>query len=146
MKPLELLCINRTSSCTPAAVPDTIPQQRWLLPLLSSGACHCCTAAPGKFTAAAKCQKQDRACTRSSWSECGLLVGVAQFVEKDPKLGEPVLRALLRFWPITNSSKEVLFLGELEEILEMTQVGLGRAARTCCASLALAWHRLQHAT
>lgn len=45
-----------------------------------------------------------------------------QFVEKDPKLGEPVLRALLRFWPITNSSKEVLFLGELEEILEMTQV------------------------
>lgn len=46
---------------------------------------------------------------------------VTQFVEKDPKLGEPVLRALLRFWPITNSSKEVLFLGELEEILEMTQ-------------------------
>ena len=47
-----------------------------------------------------------------------------QFVEKDPKLGEPVLRALLRFWPITNSQKEVLFLGELEEILEMTQVGV----------------------
>ena len=45
-----------------------------------------------------------------------------QFVEKDPKLGEPVLRALLRFWPLTNSQKEVLFLGELEEILEMTLV------------------------
>ena len=43
-------------------------------------------------------------------------------MEKDPKLGEPVLRALLRFWPLTNSQKEVLFLGELEEILEMTLV------------------------
>ena len=46
----------------------------------------------------------------------------AQFVEKDPKLAEPVLRALLKYWPVTNSQKEVLFLGELEEILEMTQV------------------------
>lgn len=54
-----------------------------------------------------------------------------QFVEKDPKLGEPVLRALLRFWPITNSQKEVLFLGELEEILEMTQA---------CCNLALFHH------
>lgn len=49
---------------------------------------------------------------------------VAQFVEKEPTLAEPVLRALLRFWPLTNSQKEVLFLGELEEILEITQVGL----------------------
>ena len=42
-------------------------------------------------------------------------------MEKDPKLAEPVLKALLKFWPVTNSQKEVLFLGELEEILEMTQ-------------------------
>ncbi len=47
-----------------------------------------------------------------------------QFVEKDPKLAEPVLKALLKYWPVTNSQKEVLFLGELEEILEITQVGL----------------------
>lgn len=46
---------------------------------------------------------------------------VTQFVEKDPRLAEPVARQLLKFWPITNSSKEVLFLGELEEILELTQ-------------------------
>ena len=52
------------------------------------------------------------------------LVWWLQFVEKDPRLAEPVMRALLRFWPITNSQKEVLFLGELEEILEMTQVGV----------------------
>lgn len=46
---------------------------------------------------------------------------VTQFVEKDPKLAEPVLLQLLKFWPLTNSQKEVLFLGELEEILELTQ-------------------------
>ena len=46
---------------------------------------------------------------------------VTQFVEKDPKLADPVIRGLLRFWPATNSHKEVLFLGELEEILELTQ-------------------------
>jgi hypothetical protein len=27
----------------------------------------------------------------------------------------------LKYWPVTNSQKEVLFLGELEEILELTQ-------------------------
>jgi len=46
---------------------------------------------------------------------------VTQFVEKDPRLAEIVLRGLLRFWPVTNSHKEVMFLGELEEILELTQ-------------------------
>ena len=51
-----------------------------------------------------------------------LLPASLQFVEKEPTLAEPVLRALLRFWPLTNSQKEVLFLGELEEILEITQV------------------------
>lgn len=42
-------------------------------------------------------------------------------MEKDSKLAEPVLKALLKYWPVTNSQKEVLFLGELEEILELTQ-------------------------
>lgn len=46
---------------------------------------------------------------------------VTQFVEKDPRLSEVVVRGLLRFWPLTNSHKEVLFLGELEEVLELTQ-------------------------
>ena len=52
---------------------------------------------------------------------CPLLCCAVQFVEKDPKLAEPVLLQLLKFWPVTNSQKEVLFLGELEEILELTQ-------------------------
>lgn len=46
---------------------------------------------------------------------------VTQFVEKDSKLADPVLRGLLKYWPVTNSQKEVLFLGETEEILELTQ-------------------------
>ncbi|KAI8533498.1 hypothetical protein RHMOL_Rhmol10G0015900 [Rhododendron molle] len=46
---------------------------------------------------------------------------ITQFVEKDCKLADTVIRGLLRYWPITNSSKEVMFLGELEEVLEATQ-------------------------
>jgi serine/threonine-protein phosphatase 2A regulatory subunit B' len=45
---------------------------------------------------------------------------VTQFVEKDPRLAEPVLRGLLKFWPRTISTKEVAFLSELEEVLELT--------------------------
>ncbi|KAM1411602.1 serine/threonine protein phosphatase 2A 59 kDa regulatory subunit B' gamma isoform-like [Malus sylvestris] len=46
---------------------------------------------------------------------------ISQFVEKDAKLADTVIRGLLKYWPITNSSKEVMFLGELEEVLEATQ-------------------------
>jgi len=46
---------------------------------------------------------------------------VTQFVDKDPHLAVPVLSGLLKYWPVTNSAKEVLFLNELEELLELTQ-------------------------
>ncbi|KAF2284897.1 hypothetical protein GH714_032153 [Hevea brasiliensis] len=46
---------------------------------------------------------------------------ITQFVEKDFKLADTVIRGLLKYWAITNSSKEVMFLGELEEVLEATQ-------------------------
>ncbi|XP_042520499.1 serine/threonine protein phosphatase 2A 59 kDa regulatory subunit B' zeta isoform-like isoform X2 [Macadamia integrifolia] len=46
---------------------------------------------------------------------------ITQFVEKDCKLADTVIRGLLKHWPITNSSKEVMFLSELEEVLEATQ-------------------------
>ncbi|XP_055825283.1 serine/threonine protein phosphatase 2A 57 kDa regulatory subunit B' theta isoform-like isoform X1 [Solanum dulcamara] len=46
---------------------------------------------------------------------------ITQFLEKDNKLADTVIRGLLKYWPITNSSKEVMFLGELEEVLEATQ-------------------------
>ncbi|KAL7148225.1 hypothetical protein ABFS83_06G164000 [Erythranthe nasuta] len=46
---------------------------------------------------------------------------IIQFVEKDYRLADTVIRGLLKYWPVTNCGKEVLFLGELEEILEVTQ-------------------------
>lgn len=46
---------------------------------------------------------------------------IIQFVEKDFKLADTVIRGLIKYWPVTNSQKEVLFLGELEEVLEATQ-------------------------
>jgi serine/threonine-protein phosphatase 2A regulatory subunit B' len=46
---------------------------------------------------------------------------ISQFVEKDYKLADTVIRGLLKYWPVTNCQKEVLFLGELEEVLEATQ-------------------------
>ncbi|MCO5560213.1 hypothetical protein L7F22_013823 [Adiantum nelumboides] len=46
---------------------------------------------------------------------------VVQFVEKDLKLADTIIRGLLKYWPLTNCHKEVLFLSELEEVLEATQ-------------------------
>ena len=46
---------------------------------------------------------------------------MSQYVEKDPRVAEPIIHGLLRYWPVTSTSKEVLFLNELEEILELTQ-------------------------
>lgn len=50
-----------------------------------------------------------------------LSYSITQFVEKDCKLADTVIRGLIKYWPVTNSTKEVMFLGELEEILEATQ-------------------------
>lgn len=50
-----------------------------------------------------------------------LMYCITQFVEKDFKLSDTVIRGLLKYWPVTNSGKEVMFLGELEEVLEATQ-------------------------
>ncbi|KAF6023003.1 PPP2R5B [Bugula neritina] len=46
---------------------------------------------------------------------------VVQFLEKDPTLTDPVVRGLLKFWPKTCSQKEVMFLGEMEEILDVIE-------------------------
>uniref|UniRef100_A0A8C4QPW0 Serine/threonine protein phosphatase 2A regulatory subunit n=1 Tax=Eptatretus burgeri TaxID=7764 RepID=A0A8C4QPW0_EPTBU len=46
---------------------------------------------------------------------------VVQFLEKDSSLTEPVVLGLLKFWPKTHSPKEVLFLNELEEILDVIE-------------------------
>ncbi|CAM9594618.1 unnamed protein product [Lampetra planeri] len=46
---------------------------------------------------------------------------VVQFLEKDSTLTEPVVMALMKFWPKTHSPKEVMFLNELEEILDVIE-------------------------
>ncbi|TVU39680.1 hypothetical protein EJB05_13112, partial [Eragrostis curvula] len=57
---------------------------------------------------------------------------ITQFVEKDCKLADAVIRGLIRYWPISNSPKEELFLGELEEILQATQL---TEFKKCCSLL-----------
>ncbi|MFH4973828.1 hypothetical protein AB6A40_000537 [Gnathostoma spinigerum] len=46
---------------------------------------------------------------------------VVQFLEKDPTLTEAVIHSLLKFWPKVHSPKEVMFLNELEEVLDVIE-------------------------
>jgi serine/threonine-protein phosphatase 2A regulatory subunit B' len=61
---------------------------------------------------------------------------IVQFLEKDPSLTQPVFKplfnilvkilfqvimGLLKYWPKTHSPKEVMFLNELEEILDVIE-------------------------
>ncbi|RCH86263.1 Serine/threonine-protein phosphatase 2A 56 kDa regulatory subunit delta isoform, partial [Rhizopus azygosporus] len=46
---------------------------------------------------------------------------VVQFLEKSQALAPEVIQGLLRYWPKVNSPKEVMFLNELEEILDVTE-------------------------
>ncbi|KAJ7307131.1 hypothetical protein JRQ81_009114 [Phrynocephalus forsythii] len=46
---------------------------------------------------------------------------VVQFLEKDATLTEHVIRGLLKYWPKTCTQKEVMFLGEIEEILDVIE-------------------------
>jgi len=46
---------------------------------------------------------------------------MAQYVEKDPRLAYEIITSMLKFWPVSITSKQVLFLHELEETLELTQ-------------------------
>ncbi|KAI9781228.1 MAG: Serine/threonine-protein phosphatase 2A 56 kDa regulatory subunit delta isoform [Peltula sp. TS41687] len=44
---------------------------------------------------------------------------IVQFLEKDAALTEEVVLGLLRYWPKINSTKEVMFLNEVEDIFEV---------------------------
>merc|ERR1712151_1428863 len=46
---------------------------------------------------------------------------MAQYVERDPSLAYDIIVSMLRYWPVSITSKQVLFLNELEETLELTQ-------------------------
>ncbi|QCE14084.1 serine/threonine protein phosphatase 2A 57 kDa regulatory subunit B' kappa isoform-like [Vigna unguiculata] len=45
---------------------------------------------------------------------------VLQFIDKDPTLASTVITGLLKYWPVTNSQKELMFISELEEVLDAT--------------------------
>ncbi|KAL3894009.1 MAG: hypothetical protein SGCHY_005515 [Lobulomycetales sp.] len=68
---------------------------------------------------------------------------VVQFLEKDPSLTEEIVCGLLRYWPKVNSPKEVMFLNEMEEILDVVeptefvkiQVPLFQQIARCVSSL-----------
>ncbi|KAH1190602.1 Serine/threonine protein phosphatase 2A regulatory subunit B' beta isoform [Glycine max] len=53
--------------------------------------------------------------------------GIAELLEilgsiiNDNRLSNPVIKGMLKYWPVTNCHKEVLFLGELEEVIEAIQ-------------------------
>jgi serine/threonine-protein phosphatase 2A regulatory subunit B' len=43
-----------------------------------------------------------------------------QYVEKDPRLSYDIITSMLRCWPVSTASKQLLFLNELEDLLELT--------------------------
>ena len=45
------------------------------------------------------------------------------FLSKDPSLAIFLVKGLLRYWPFGNSTKEVMFLSELSEVLEVCDQG-----------------------
>jgi serine/threonine-protein phosphatase 2A regulatory subunit B' len=46
---------------------------------------------------------------------------VTQFLEKDASLAPKIVNAILKFWPVTNSKKELMFLTEIEEVLDRVE-------------------------
>lgn len=46
---------------------------------------------------------------------------VTQFLEKDAALAPKIVKAILKFWPVTNSKKELMFLNEIEEVLDRVE-------------------------
>ena len=48
------------------------------------------------------------------------------YVEKQTDLGIALMLGLLKYWPITSPGKEVIFINEIEEVLEL----LGNQAET----------------
>ncbi|KAL9683851.1 hypothetical protein QQ045_021278 [Rhodiola kirilowii] len=47
---------------------------------------------------------------------------IVRFVEKEQSLANIVIKGLLKYWPVTNSQKELMFLSELEEVLEVSSM------------------------
>ncbi|XP_072993195.1 serine/threonine protein phosphatase 2A 57 kDa regulatory subunit B' alpha isoform-like [Typha latifolia] len=62
---------------------------------------------------------------------------VFQFVEKEMELGEVVVEGMVRYWPVANCHKEVLMIGELEELVEVLDSHqFGKVAVRICSRIA----------
>ncbi|CAO3588350.1 unnamed protein product [Absidia cylindrospora] len=53
-----------------------------------------------------------------------LVYCVTQFMEKEPALTRPILLQLIKYWPKVNSTKQVMFLNELEDMVEMGDIDI----------------------
>ncbi|KAK8802652.1 hypothetical protein WA171_006328 [Blastocystis sp. BT1] len=59
------------------------------------------------------------------------------YISKDVTLSRPIITALLRYWPTGNSGKELMFLNELEDLLDGLQPADVRSyCETLCRRLA----------
>jgi len=47
---------------------------------------------------------------------------ITQFIDKDNQLSLTIIGGLIKYWPLISSSKEVLLLNEMEEIIEITPI------------------------
>jgi len=43
---------------------------------------------------------------------------VVYYLEKDESVGDKFILSMLKYWPVVNPSKEIMFLNELEEIID----------------------------
>lgn len=57
---------------------------------------------------------------------------VTEFVNKDPTLAPEVMKEMIRHWPITHTRKEVMFLNELEELIDLIDM---KDSRRICIPL-----------
>lgn len=46
---------------------------------------------------------------------------MTQFVEKEPATAHVIVAGLIRYWPWSSSAKQVLFLNELEDLMELLE-------------------------
>ncbi|KAJ0967033.1 hypothetical protein J5N97_023950 [Dioscorea zingiberensis] len=62
---------------------------------------------------------------------------VSQFMQKEPELIGVVVRRILKYWPVTNCHKELLLIGELEElVLSVELEQLDEVAVLLCSQVA----------
>jgi len=60
---------------------------------------------------------------------------VKNYLEKSTQLHVPLINGLLKFWPITCPSKEVIFIQEIEEVMDLMGGTLDQKFVSFCPQL-----------